>query len=854
MTAPEVPHRPLTSRDLASLADFQLGTLRCQPSLLTVSAGDLSETLEPRVMLVLVALSRHAGEVLSRDRLVNLCWGGRVVTDDALQRCIARLRKVAERLGGFDVETVRRVGYRLTIPASALPAAAAAPRVRRLPAAWRWPLSLTLLVALGLIAVATFRPGSAVPREERQESTALAEIASLVATDQYGAAFKVAQPLVSAHRRIPGLDELWQQIVLPTIPAIDEPGAKVWFKPYMDRDGTWIEGGTTPLHQPFAAPRGPLRLKIEKPGFRTGYFVIANPGPSTVNAVPLTVIGNPLPELTVPLPLVRSGSVPDDMVLVPHTDMPITLGGWTRNSLADHREDIPAFAIGRTEVTNREYKEFVDAGGYEDPRYWEGLEFRDAGRTLTWQDARARFVDSTNRPGPAHWQFGAYPIGAGSLPVSGISWYEATAYARFRGLILPTIHHWVRAAQSPYDTLYNTTAAIALQSRFSADGPAPAGDDIGLGPWGTVQMAGNVREWVANFAGDQALALGGAWTEYAYPAGYTHAVPPMTRAAQYGIRLMQRPTEWRDSWAAPTTLLPLSAPKHGPVSDEIFSGMRLLFTRTGEHPERVQREPLADTDLWSAELVDLFYPHGNKTSMVLVLPHRPQRPLQPILYGPPWGCCIANRPNREALEQLKGNEFVVNGGRALVLPIWTGSYERAATIDLFSPLQPSPAGIQRATALGYYEDASRVLDYLATRADMDTERVGFMGVSLGAGSIGPLLLATEPRLKTAVLISGGLNIVEDVHPMLDATNYAPRITVPVLMVNGRFDQLYPYEQAQRPLFALLGTPSDRKAHVVFDVGHVDFPPNSLARVTSDWFDRYLGPPGAGSENKTAAAR
>jgi formylglycine-generating enzyme required for sulfatase activity/dienelactone hydrolase len=819
-----------------------------------MSAGDETESLEPRVMLVLVALARHAGEVLSRDRLVNLCWGGRVVTDDALQRCIGRLRKLAERFGGFDVETVRRVGYRLTIAPSASPAVVQ-PRAGRRPVAWRWPASLMLVAILGLVAAAAFRPDAAARREAPRDSTSLAEIASLVATDQYGAAFKLAQPLVAAGSHIAGLDELWQQIVLPTSPLIDEPGAKVWFRPYTDRDGPWIEGGTTPLRKPFAAPRGPLRLKVEKPGFRTGYFVIANPGPSTFNAVPLTVIGNPLPELSVSLPLIRSGSLPDDMVLVPHTDMPITLGGWTRNSLADHREDIPAFAIGRTEVTNREFKEFVDAGGYDDPRYWQGFEFRDGGRTLTWQEARSRLVDSTNRPGPADWQFGAYPINAGPLPVSGISWYEAMAYARFRGLMLPTIHHWIRAAQSPYDALYNTTAAIALQSRFSADGPAPAGDDIGLGPWGTLQMAGNVREWVANFAGDQAIALGGAWTEYPYPAGYTHAVPPMTRAPQYGLRLMQPPNEWRDEWSAATTLLHSDRPNLGPVSDEIFAGMRFLFTRgSGEQPERVQRETLSDTDLWSAELVDLIYAHGKKTSMVLVLPRRPQRPLQPILYGPPWGCCIANRPNREALEQLKGNEFVVNGGRALVLPIWTGSYERAETIDLFSLLQPSSASLQRTTALGYSEDAGHVLDYLATRADMDTDHVGFLGLSLGAGTIGPLLLATEPRLKTAVLISGGLNFVEFVHPMLDATNYAPRITVPVLMINGRFDQLYPYEQAQRPLFELLGTPSDRKAHVVFDVGHVDFPPNSLARITTDWFDKYLGPPGTEGYDKTAAAR
>ena len=45
--------------------------------------------------------------------------------------------------------------------------------------------------------------------------------------------------------------------------------------------------------------------------------------------------------------------------------MPVYLAGWSTDLLGSDQHDIPAFAIGRTEVTNREFKEFVDAGGYE---------------------------------------------------------------------------------------------------------------------------------------------------------------------------------------------------------------------------------------------------------------------------------------------------------------------------------------------------------------------------------------------------------------------------------------------------------------------------------------------------------
>ena len=64
------------------------------------------------------------------------------------------------------------------------------------------------------------------------------------------------------------------------------------------------------------------------------------------------------------------------------------------------------------------------------------------GKTLSWQDAMAEFRDATGRPGPATWQLGTFPDGAERLPVSGVSWYEAAAYAAFAGKSLPSVHEW----------------------------------------------------------------------------------------------------------------------------------------------------------------------------------------------------------------------------------------------------------------------------------------------------------------------------------------------------------------------------------------------------------------------------
>ena len=102
------------SVDLAREPDFSVGPIRIRPSLRQVEAGGESETLEPRVMQVLVALFQRRNEVVSRDELVQRCWGGRVVGEDAISRCIARVRKLGKSTGAFSLETIPRVGYRMT--------------------------------------------------------------------------------------------------------------------------------------------------------------------------------------------------------------------------------------------------------------------------------------------------------------------------------------------------------------------------------------------------------------------------------------------------------------------------------------------------------------------------------------------------------------------------------------------------------------------------------------------------------------------------------------------------------------------------------------------------------------------
>jgi formylglycine-generating enzyme required for sulfatase activity len=97
--------------------------------------------------------------------------------------------------------------------------------------------------------------------------------------------------------------------------------------------------------------------------------------------------------------------------------------------------------------------------------------------------------------------------------VTGISWYEATAYARYRGKSLPTLYHWFKASLPDYELAASLAVSITPLSNFASAGPAVAGSHQGIGPYGTYDMFGNVREWCSNFGPGGGWVIGGSWED-----------------------------------------------------------------------------------------------------------------------------------------------------------------------------------------------------------------------------------------------------------------------------------------------------------------------------------------------------
>jgi iron(II)-dependent oxidoreductase len=151
-------------------------------------------------------------------------------------------------------------------------------------------------------------------------------------------------------------------------------------------------------------------------------------------------------------------------------------------------------------VTNAEYQRFVDAGGYEQLEFWheEAL------------PALLDFVDQTGAPAPRFWCDGQFPADDQRLPVVGVSWYEAAAYARWVGKRLPSDGEWTKAAAWPVESAPGRVAQrrypwgesfdVRRAHLYGSGHNAPVAVDEfpgGTSVGGIHQLIGNVWEWTS---------------------------------------------------------------------------------------------------------------------------------------------------------------------------------------------------------------------------------------------------------------------------------------------------------------------------------------------------------------------
>ena len=137
------------------------------------------------------------------------------------------------------------------------------------------------------------------------------------------------------------------------------------------------------------------------------------------------------------------------------------------------------------------------------------------------------------------------------------------------------------------------------------------------------------------------------------------------------------------------------------------------------------------------------------------------------------------------------------------------------------------------------KDVGRSVDYLESRPDIAKDKIGYLGYSWGA-EVAPLFLAVEPRISLGLICLGAFNLQPSL-PEADPVNFAPRVKIPVLMLNGRFDFYGPTAISQEPMFKLLGTPPEHKRRVVYETSH-SIPRNEMIKEVVNWMEKYWGLP------------
>jgi DNA-binding winged helix-turn-helix (wHTH) protein/dienelactone hydrolase len=853
---------------------LRIGDYRVDAAIDEISRDGVVCKLEPRGMSLLLCLARHAGQVVSVDRLLEEVWKDVVVNPDSVYQTVATLRRTLRddaKNPQYIANVVRR-GYRLIAPVSVwegygtasstdgsvvvtdqresaevriaegpatpLPAevqsvsagpdrpgktsteAVAAPQ----PWSVRWSRRSAVLggVTLGAVIVAGIALGAFWRVRDMQAADAharnvlLPAIEEALATSPQSDA-RLLDMALEAEKALPHdhrLAKLWPLIATTLTIETQPAGAGVYWKDYGSPDAPWRLAGVTPLKDA-RVPRSLLRVEVRKEGFET--VELASPRP-------WNRASSNVPRLT----LDPVGSLPTGMVRIPASVSETILLGLEKYGGVK----VPEFLADKYEVTNRQYKAFVDAGGYTNASFWR-FPIIEAGKEIQLAAARARFIDRTGRPGPATWEAGTFPDGLADHPVTGVSWYEAAAYAAWADKQLPTVYHWLQLADT------ERTEFLLRFSNFDGKATTAAGSLPGLSSYGIYDIAGNAREWVLNATNNsgQRYILGGGYTDRTYTFNDGYAQPALDRSSTNGFRCIREPP--KANTAAELTK-PLSRAfrdftHEQPVDDRTFAQFARQFVY--DHvPLDVHIDKVVDTDDWKLEVVSVNAAYnGQRLPIYVFLPLHGTPPYQSVLLFPGSDGFFESHFDPHWIEGRRDYTFIMKSGRALVLPIYKSTFERQDS--LHSEL-PDESVAYKDNVVMWGKDVSRAIDYLEARKDMRADRVAYLGVSWG-GFLGAIMPAIEKRIRVVVLNVGGM-AMEKALPEVDQINYLPRVTQPVLMLNGEHDHYFPLETAQKPLYRLLGTPLADKKMIVYPSGHL-VPRVEFMKETLAWLDEYLGP-------------
>lgn len=600
------------------------------------------------------------------------------------------------------------------------------------------------------------------------------------------------------------LIRLWPKVSRSVTLETEPSGATIFWKDYDKPTDAWKKLGTTPL-QNTRIPFG-IIVKMERAGFET---IVATSG--CIAAENLFRMDS-------------VSSLPKNMVRVPGKITDMYIVGLEQNG----GKMVGEFLADRFEISNKEYKNFVDAGGYTNKKYWN-FPIHTMEKQVTWEEAMKIFVDKTGKQGPAGWEVGNFPSGKEDHPVCGVSWYEAAAYAAFAGKQLPTVFHWSVLAETAH------TKNIVPFSNFNGNSTVPVGSLEGISTFGIYDLAGNVREWCSNAIGNRQAnyILGGGWNDPSYAFNDAYGAHPIDRSITNGFRCIKNLPD--DSTLSvlttPVNLAFRDYRKEKPVDDKTFDIFLRQFAYD-KSPLDARLQVMADTGIWKVEKVIMSTAYANdELILYLFLPRDKKPPYQPIIFFPGSNVIYQSKFDGGYADRI---DFLIRSGRAIIYPIFKGTFERR---DRLNSDLADESVFYKDHVIMWRKDIGRAIDYVESRPDMLADKIGYFGWSWG-GFMGGIIPAIEKRIKAVVLHVGGMEM-NSALPEVDQINFLPRVYQPIIMLNGKHDLFFPVETSQKPMFDLLGTPKEDKKIIIYDAGH-RVPRTELIKESLLWYDQYLG--------------
>lgn len=602
----------------------------------------------------------------------------------------------------------------------------------------------------------------------------------------------------------------------------DRAPVEIFVRPIQESSSEWLALGTTPLTTHL--PDGHFHIKTTTKSQEFHYLLASASSTSSDWRILI-------PETR---GMVRVSEYQDSRVKIP----------WLR------MQSFPClgeFEIDRFEVTNREFKRFVDDGGYHTDDYW--IETLGA-------DYRAKiseFMDEKHEhAGPRYWIDGTYLPGEEDLPVVGISWFEAMAYAKWAGKKLPTVFHWLRASDfnGDYDPIECTSVSNIGNRDVVPRVHRGQEATLSVGTFGAFDMAGNVREWCLNrHSEEKALVIGGSWQDEATTMHEPVPLSPYDRRSDLGFRCARYTSEPKlFQNVDPVWRSVESAPRHTTTTDErqkLFGYDHAPWNTAFVGPRQL------GSVTFRCFQIDTVNQFRDRMTIYIALPNSSQ-------FAPPFETVIVGRKVGKELD-AKTYTFdfdyvheLLGRGRAVVFPVLYGSGERSSpTIVTHSPA-PDQVDKYGECFIAATKDFLRCVDFVeqfeeatGEMSPFDCNRLGYCGFGWAANLAPIWLVADETltgrrRFDAIVLCNAGIVQCHQ-PPEIDQLNYLSELSTPTLMINCHRIVWAPYEKAQKPMYDSLRLKEGREKRFLPFPQYTSrgLTPSDYGLNANRWLDEHL---------------